>query len=170
MISSGGGRALLGQHLSPVGLTRERLAARPSPPGAHISSSDKSLPEPANSNHTTAIQDQLDQRGAAHDTVPLPALARGGPAHRDPASGCRPVNVGGHLLVVSHAAPPPWIDLGEHPGHRFVSPAQEFVKLALGEREWLVITAETRTCSASSPSGEPEELVVGVLLLQRRRA
>ncbi len=79
------------------------------------------------------------------------------------------VTAGGHLLIVSHAAPPPWIDLAEHPGHSFVSPAQDYVELDLDGQQWWVITAETSTRSALAPSGEPAELVDGVLLLQRRR-
>lgn len=48
-----------------------------------------------------------------HSPVKLPgaAILRRAAAHVSP---------GGHLLIVSHAAPPLWIDLTAHSGHRFI--------------------------------------------------
>lgn len=79
------------------------------------------------------------------------------------------VRTGGHLLVVSHAAPPPWFDVDQHPGHRFIGPDQDFAEMSLPEREWRVTVAETRSRIATGPSGEEAELLDGVLLLQRQR-
>lgn len=74
----------------------------------------------------------------------------------------------GHLLIISHAAPPPWVDHAKHPGHQFTSPAQEFVELGLDAHQWLVVTAETRSRETISPAGEPSTLEDGILLIRRR--
>lgn len=79
------------------------------------------------------------------------------------------VRTGGHLLVVSHAAPPPWFDVDQHPGHRFIGPDQDFAEMSLPEGEWRVTVAETRSRIATGPAGEEAELLDGVLLLQRQR-
>ncbi|MGC5628843.1 class I SAM-dependent methyltransferase [Georgenia sp. Z1344] len=73
---------------------------------------------------------------------------------------------GGHLLAVTHAAPPPWAGPEGHL-HDMPSPAEELAELDLGD-EWEVVLAETRTRAATSPDGEPAELEDGVLLLRRR--
>ncbi|MEH0110293.1 class I SAM-dependent methyltransferase [Tersicoccus sp. MR15.9] len=77
------------------------------------------------------------------------------------------IRVGGHLLVVSHAAPPPWSGLARQPGHRFPGPEQEFADLELGPA-WRIVTARTSSRPATGPSGESAELLDGVLLAQRR--
>lgn len=57
------------------------------------------------------------------------------------------VAVGGHLLVVSHAAPPPGMD---HPGE-FPSPADELAALALDPERWEVLVAEVVTRPSTRP-------------------
>lgn len=96
-----------------------------------------------------------------HSPAPLPRTAI---LRRAAAT----VNTGGHLAILSHAAPPPWVDAADHPAHNFPSPAREFVELNLSERDWLVLSIQTRTRLTNAPSGEPAELTDGVLLLQRR--
>ena len=74
---------------------------------------------------------------------------------------------GGHLLVVAHAAPPPWAK-GIDPGtHHFLSPEQEVAELALDEQEYTVLVAEERTRPATGPDGEEAELTDTVVLVRR---
>lgn len=98
--------------------------------------------------------------GFLHSPVAVPrtAILQRAAAH---------IRTGGHLLVVSHAAPPPWSGLARQPGHRFPSPEQEFADLGLGAA-WQVVTAEKRVRPATGPSGETADLIDGVLLVQRR--
>jgi thioredoxin reductase/SAM-dependent methyltransferase len=83
---------------------------------------------------------------------------------RDAASR---VAAGGRLLVVSHAAPPPWAR--EVPAHAPVmrSPDEELVLLDLDPDEWVVELAEVRRREATAPDGTPAHLDDGVLLLRR---
>lgn len=75
---------------------------------------------------------------------------------------------GGHLLIVAHAAPPPWAS-PEHVRHfSALTPQEEADQLALAERDWSVEIAETRERTAWSPEGDEATLLDGVLLLRRR--
>ncbi len=73
---------------------------------------------------------------------------------------------GGHLLITSHAAAPPWADASAHE-HRFLTPAEELDELALDTGAWKTVLAEIRTKQVTSPDGEPAELDDAVLLLRR---
>jgi len=75
---------------------------------------------------------------------------------------------GGHLLLVSHAAPPPWAKGLDPSTHHFVTPAQEVAGLDLDEQELTVVVAEERTRPATGPDGERAELTDTVVLLRRR--
>ena len=77
------------------------------------------------------------------------------------------VAAGGHLLVVSHAAPPPWAQGLDPETHHFLSPAQEVESLAL-EQDFSVVVAEERTRPATGPDGEEAELTDTVVLVRRR--
>ena len=61
---------------------------------------------------------------------------------------------GGRLVVISHAAPPPWAE-----GHcgPFPSPESELALLGLDPEHWTV-TAEVRTREAAGPDGAPSTL------------
>ena len=82
---------------------------------------------------------------------------------------------GGHLLVVSHAAAPPWAGgLAGHEGHGmsdherhqiFLTPQEEVAALAL--TGWEQVIVETRRRSAIGPAGTPAELDDAVVLLRR---
>ena len=77
------------------------------------------------------------------------------------------VRPGGHLLVVSHAAAPPWSErLSDH-HHHFLSPAEEVEALALDPAEWTTELAEVRTRPATTPDGQPATLDDTVILLRR---
>jgi SAM-dependent methyltransferase len=85
---------------------------------------------------------------------------------RDAADRVAP---GGRLLVVSHAAPPPWArELPEHlPVMR--APADELALLGLDPDQWLTEIVEVRRREATAPDGTPAHLDDGVLLLRRAR-
>ncbi len=76
---------------------------------------------------------------------------------------------GGRLLVVSHAAPPPWADLSavhKHDG-MFLSPTQELEALDLPDEDWHVEVAEVRPRKVTAPDGTLAAMDDTVLLLRR---
>lgn len=78
------------------------------------------------------------------------------------------VAVGGNLLVTAHAAPPhddlP-VELREY---RFPTPDEDLTSLQLDDT-WDVIAAELRPRTASTPDGEPHQVVDSVVLVRRSR-
>jgi len=74
---------------------------------------------------------------------------------------------GGHLLLVSHAAFPPWSDADAHGHVSLLSPDEEQAELALDPDEWESVLVETRQREAMGPDGQPAVLDDGVLLLRR---
>lgn len=74
---------------------------------------------------------------------------------------------GGHLLIVSHAAFPPWSAAAQHHDHQFLSPQEEIIALDLPAGEWTTVLAESRPRSVISPDGEPRTLDDAVVLLRR---
>ena len=74
---------------------------------------------------------------------------------------------GGHLLLVSHAAFPPWSDAEAHHHVALLSPEEERAELALDPRDWVSVLVETRKREATGPEGQPAVLDDGVLLLRR---
>lgn len=79
------------------------------------------------------------------------------------------VAVGGHLLVVSHAAAPPW-STGHGDGHapRLLPPAEELELLALDPDAWERVIVDIRDREVTGPEGEQAVLKDGILLLRRR--
>jgi SAM-dependent methyltransferase len=78
------------------------------------------------------------------------------------------LGAGGHLLLVTHAAAPPWADPEQIAHHTFLSPADEVDELALDPAGWAVALCETRSRAATGPDGEPGTLDDGVVLVRRR--
>jgi SAM-dependent methyltransferase len=78
------------------------------------------------------------------------------------------VAVGGHLLVTAHAAPPhddlP-VELREY---RFPTPDEDLTALQLDDT-WDAIAAELRQRTASTPDGDPHQVVDSVVLVRRSR-
>ena len=74
----------------------------------------------------------------------------------------------GHLLVVSHAEPPPWAKGHDHAGQRFPSPADELASLQLPEADWDTLIAETQPRRAFGPDGAAASLQDIVILAHRR--
>jgi SAM-dependent methyltransferase len=79
------------------------------------------------------------------------------------------IRPGGHLLIVSHASPPPWASgLSGHDHHRvFFTPQQEVEALGAPEGEWEQLIVETRQRTATGPDGQVGLLDDAVVLLRR---
>lgn len=77
------------------------------------------------------------------------------------------VSPGGHLLILSHAAFPPWSTHDDH-NHHFATPAEELDALNLPDQEWHTRIAETRSRDATGPNGERAALHDIIVVLQRR--
>lgn len=79
------------------------------------------------------------------------------------------VALGGRMLIVGHAEPPPWSErLHEH-RHDLLTARAQVEALSLGA-EWIVERQDDVRRAAMSPTGEPAELVDSVVLLRRARA
>jgi SAM-dependent methyltransferase len=76
---------------------------------------------------------------------------------------------GGRLVVLSHAAPPPWASGLDHAGHRFSNPEDDLEALDLGP-DWTVELAEVRKRAAAAPDGTPAHLLDGVIVARRGSA
>ncbi len=75
------------------------------------------------------------------------------------------LTVGGHLLVVAHAAAPPWSDHAHD--MVFPTPADDLEALDLPEDSWEVVIAEVRDRQTYCPDGTPATLRDGVLVVRR---
>jgi SAM-dependent methyltransferase len=74
------------------------------------------------------------------------------------------VTPGGRMLIVDHAAAPPW---SSHRDAVFPTPQETLAGLALDPARWSAEVVEVRPRSATGPDGQPGELFDGVLLLRR---
>jgi thioredoxin reductase/2-polyprenyl-3-methyl-5-hydroxy-6-metoxy-1,4-benzoquinol methylase len=74
----------------------------------------------------------------------------------------------GHLLVITHAAPPPWASPEHTAHHTFVTAAEEVAALGLDLSAWSVEIAQELHRTTTGPDGEPATLLDGVVLLRRR--
>ena len=134
-----------------VGRARTEAAAR-GLHGATFTAADLSAwqPEPASTDLVTASFFQsdveLDRRAI---------LRRAASALRE----------GGHLVVISHAAPPSWAD--DHRGD-MVGASEQVKQLALPAEDWATEVAEDRRRPATSPNGEHGEHLDAVVVLRRR--
>jgi thioredoxin reductase/SAM-dependent methyltransferase len=79
------------------------------------------------------------------------------------------VAVGGRLLVIAHAAPPPWASAEHVRDHVFVGPAEDLAALALDPQVWTTEIADVRTREAVAPDGSAAQLEDGVVLVRRLR-
>jgi chemotaxis protein methyltransferase CheR len=74
---------------------------------------------------------------------------------------------GGVLLVVEHAAAPPWSGLAHAEHAHFSTPQQTLAALGLAEGEGQVERAETVERPVTAPDGTPAVLLDGVLVVRR---
>ncbi|MBF4609508.1 class I SAM-dependent methyltransferase [Curtobacterium sp. VKM Ac-1393] len=78
------------------------------------------------------------------------------------------VAVGGHLLVTAHAAPPHDDLPAEMQEYRFPTPDEDLAALQLDDA-WEVVAAELRPRTATTPEGDPHEVLDSVVLVRRTR-
>ncbi len=78
------------------------------------------------------------------------------------------VAAGGHLLVTAHAAPPHDDLPPELLEYRFPSPVDDLAALQLDDR-WDVLVAEVRPRTATTPEGDPHEVLDSVVLARLTR-
>ena len=72
---------------------------------------------------------------------------------------------GGHLVVISHAAPPPWAGRN---GPQMLSARDDAAQLDLPSDEWTIEAADERSRPATGPDGQHTELIDAVLVARRR--
>lgn len=78
---------------------------------------------------------------------------------------------GGHLVLVSHGAPPPWAPPQLAERGDFPSPAAELAALGVpagGDARWEVLTAELRERDTTGPDGRSTRLEDTVVVVRRR--
>lgn len=92
----------------------------------------------------------------SHAALPRAVILRGGAERVAP---------GGHLLLVTHAAPPPW---SEHAHDELTGPAEDWAELALPEAQWDLEICEIVHREAVSPEGQAAVLEDGIVLARRR--
>lgn len=81
----------------------------------------------------------------------------------------RAVRQGGRLVLVSHAAPPPWAGAEHKPHHAsMLRAAEEVATLDLGP-DWLLERVEDVTRAAVDPEGKPAELLDAVIVARKVR-
>ncbi|MEO6944942.1 MAG: class I SAM-dependent methyltransferase [Lacisediminihabitans sp.] len=73
----------------------------------------------------------------------------------------------GLLLVVAHAAAPPWASPDMIEANRFPSPQGDLATLELDPARWTVLTVETRERAATGPDAQPATLLDGIVLVRR---
>lgn len=78
------------------------------------------------------------------------------------------VAVGGHLLVTAHAAPSHDDLPSELREYRFPTPDEDLTALQLDDA-WEVVAAELRPRTATTPDGDPHQVVDSVVLVRRAR-
>jgi thioredoxin reductase/SAM-dependent methyltransferase len=143
-----------GVDISPTAITRATEAARSSGVGARFVAADLSNGEVGEGEYDLVTASFLHSPVALDRTRALRRAAER-------------VAVGGRLLIVSHAAPPPWASPEHVRDHVFLSPEQELVELALDPAIWTTEIAEVRTRDATAPHGAPGHLADGILLIRR---
>lgn len=77
------------------------------------------------------------------------------------------VALGGCLLLISHAAAPPWASGLQHGHAEFPQPAGELTMLGLPAEGWKVVVAEVRQRPAIGPDGTKADLDDTVVLVRR---
>lgn len=72
---------------------------------------------------------------------------------------------GGHLVLLSHAAPPPWSGLAGH-DHAMLDAAGELAALDLGAG-WTPVQVENRDRAVTAPDGTPATLEDALVVVRR---
>ena len=77
------------------------------------------------------------------------------------------VTPGGHFLLVSHAAPPPWAD-PEHARRPFPTLVSEQADLGLDPSDWVLQVCKVIQRPGKGPDGQEAELEDNLILARRR--
>lgn len=148
------GWTVLGVDISPTAVTRARGAA------VEAGVDDRATFE-AHDLSTWEPDGEIDLVTASffhsREELPRTEILRRVAAHVAP---------GGHLAIVSHAAPPPWSEHAHH-DELLLDADGEIATLDLGDG-WEVVLAEHRERAGASPSGEAAHLEDVAVLLRRR--
>jgi SAM-dependent methyltransferase len=75
---------------------------------------------------------------------------------------------GGHLLIVGHAAPPPWSKHARHDSGEFPTPERQLEELLLSSDQWDTVLARTQSREATGPDGQQAVLEDTILFVRRR--
>lgn len=150
------GWQVLGVDISPTAVARARDAAAAAglaPDRARFAVADLSAWQPAEDYDLIAAS-------FLHSPVALPRedIVR---------AVARRVVPGGHLLLVTHSAPPPGA-AHDHGHERFPGPEEALADLALPEPEWETVLAQLRPRQHPARPGSPGFTDDVVLLLRRR--
>jgi SAM-dependent methyltransferase len=78
------------------------------------------------------------------------------------------VAVGGNLIVVDHAAPPPWASEHQHRHHEFPTADEVVSSLNLDESQWDQVRVAAVERDALGPAGQQAVLIDNVMVLRRR--
>jgi trans-aconitate methyltransferase len=148
------GWTVLGVDISPTAVTRARGAALEAGVDGRVTFAAHDL-------STWEPEGEIDLVTASffhsREELPRTEILRRAAAHVAP---------GGHLAIVSHAAPPPWSEHAHH-DELLLDADGEVAALALGD-DWEVVLAEHRERAATSPAGESAHLEDVAVLLRRR--
>lgn len=143
----------LGLDLSATAIGRARRAAAERGVGARFEQCDLTAwsPQPDSAELVTA--------SFFHSQVPLDrtAILR---------RATTAITTGGRLVMVSHAAPPPWSSAHQH-GPEMPTALEEWEALELPEAEWEIERAEQIARSTTAPDGQPAILEDSLLVLRR---
>lgn len=152
-----------GIDLSPTAIARAQAAARSRglEGSADFTACDLSGWDPAGTSYDLVTASFFH----SHVTLDRTAILRR-------AAGA--LTVGGHLAILSHAAPPPWAAAHHHDGsgpphEQLLTARQEAAELALPEDAFALVTAEQRHREATGPAGEQGHLEDSLLVLRRLR-
>ena len=74
---------------------------------------------------------------------------------------------GGTLLIVGHAAAPPW-SKHAHEDREFPKPQEDAAAAGLGEPDWSLVICEVRERETISPDGEPATISDSIVKARRR--
>lgn len=151
-----------GIDLSPTAIARARAAARSRgfEGSAHFTARDLGGWDPAGRSYDLVTASFFH----SHVTLDRTAILR---------RAAEALTVGGHLVVLSHAAPPPWAaaphDGSAPPHEQLLTARQEAAELALPEHAFALVTAEELHREATGPAGEQGHLEDSLLVLRRLR-
>lgn len=165
----------LGLDLSPTAVERARAAAVARGLGTEPANAPQRLPSARDERTGTARFEQCDltewnPEAGTFDLVTASffhsraALARTEILRR----ALEAVAPGGHLVVLSHTAPPPWATALHSHHDQMLTAREEYEQLAPDPQQWVLDVAEQHEREVTDPDGAPAHLEDSLLVLRRR--